>query len=246
METVDWILCSVLLVVVIDANVRRYLRKKAWERANEDPNARPPEGKPGRAILILILFSILLLGIWAWTGRSWVALGFGWAQNGWALGALALAALYVGGTRGLMRGMLQDAKHNPEDREQAIRLVRSLRRRQFGIPMKVSYVAIGGIWEELVFRGYLFWLLGQWLSPGWNFVASTLLFGLSHGSQGLQAVATTSGIGAVLTTLRVLSGSMLLPAFVHAAHNANVAQLVVAIEALEEESPSDQTEADIA
>jgi len=75
--------------------------------------------------------------------------------------------------------------------------------------------------EELFFRGYLF---GAWLRFGraFAFAASVVIFGLMHLEQswgnwgGLLAICLT---GAVLSGLRLLTGSACLPAISHVAYN---------------------------
>ncbi len=235
MPWLDVLLITLLLLVVLDANIRRVLRKREWSAAAEaagDEQHPTPEFAVSRSVIIVLLYTAVLLGGWFLAGRSWAALGFGWTGGWWALAALLVAVAFWGLTRGTMNGLLHEARTDPDERRFAVRLVRSLRERQFGIPMNRAYVAFGGVWEELVFRGYVFYLLAQWLPPVGVFLACSILFGLSHGSQGIRAVGTTAGIGAVLTALRMMSGSVLLPALVHAGHNANVASLVRQIEAL--------------
>jgi membrane protease YdiL (CAAX protease family) len=75
--------------------------------------------------------------------------------------------------------------------------------------------------EELFFRGYLF---GAWLRFGraCAFASSVVAFGLMHLAQswgnwgGLLAICLT---GAVLSGLRLLTGSACLPAISHVAYN---------------------------
>ena len=75
--------------------------------------------------------------------------------------------------------------------------------------------------EELFFRGYLF---GAWLPFGraFAFAMSVVVFGLMHLEQswgnwgGLLAICLT---GAVLSGLRLLTGSACLPAISHVAYN---------------------------
>lgn len=71
-----------------------------------------------------------------------------------------------------------------------------------------------GITEEIIYRGYLIWLFGLWLSPSLAAIAALLVFVLGHLYQGTAvALLRVTGIGAVLTLLYLWSGS-LLPAIV--------------------------------
>lgn len=80
----------------------------------------------------------------------------------------------------------------------------------------------GGVSEELLFRGFLFYYLSMYV-PHINNVEkillTSLLFGVAHLYQGWRGVAATGIAGVVLASLYVLSGSLLLPIVLHATGN---------------------------
>jgi membrane protease YdiL (CAAX protease family) len=81
-------------------------------------------------------------------------------------------------------------------------------------------ISIGaGITEELLFRGFLIWYLGFYF-PRLNslelIAISSILFGVCHLYQGVLGVIGTGVIGAVFASLYLSTGSLLLPATVHA------------------------------
>ncbi|MGB6483382.1 MAG: CPBP family intramembrane glutamic endopeptidase [Candidatus Acidiferrales bacterium] len=80
----------------------------------------------------------------------------------------------------------------------------------------------GGVSEELLFRGFLFYYLSMYV-PHINNVEkillTSLLFGIAHLYQGWRGVAATSASGVILAGLYVLSGSLLLPIVFHATGN---------------------------
>lgn len=76
-----------------------------------------------------------------------------------------------------------------------------------------------GITEELLFRGFLIWYLGFYFSRLTSLeliVISSVLFGVCHLYQGVLGVIGTGVIGAVFASLYLTTGSLLLPATVHA------------------------------
>jgi membrane protease YdiL (CAAX protease family) len=77
-----------------------------------------------------------------------------------------------------------------------------------------------GICEELVFRGYL---LQQFASIGgqlWiGVLASSLLFGVAHGYEGVAGIIAITAYGAMFCTLAILRGSLRPGMMAHAWHD---------------------------
>lgn len=73
---------------------------------------------------------------------------------------------------------------------------------------------IGGICEELVFRGFLLERIAHYIPGKWGVVMAILLtstlFGYLHSYQGLSGQLTTGIIGAMLGTIYLVSGRHLL------------------------------------
>lgn len=84
-------------------------------------------------------------------------------------------------------------------------------------------VSLGsGIAEELVYRGFWFYYLGIFLPQLGNIekvLITALIFGVVHLYQGFWGVSGTGAAGVILGSLYVLTGSLLLPALVHAMGN---------------------------
>lgn len=77
-----------------------------------------------------------------------------------------------------------------------------------------------GICEELVFRGYL---LQQFASVGnqlWiGVLASSLLFGIAHGYEGVAGIIAITAYGAMFCVLAILRGSLRPGMMAHAWHD---------------------------
>ena len=84
--------------------------------------------------------------------------------------------------------------------------------------MFVGVALTAGVAEEVVFRGFLLVYLTDVLTVplGAAMVVSAALFGLAHSYQGAVGVLLTGLAGYWLAGLYVLTGSLLLPAVVHA------------------------------
>lgn len=184
--------------------------------AANDPDARMREYR--RSIVIEWGLVLLILAGWLLAGRQLAGLGFQLPMDRrllWGvpplLGALAgLWFQWVSLRRlddaGLARLRAQLAPvalllpHN--DREH--RLFRWL-------------ALTAGTAEEVIYRGFLLWygvaLLGTW--PG--VIAAVLAFAAGHTYQGATGILKTGIVGALLTGLYVVTGSLLWPMILHVA-----------------------------
>ena len=94
---------------------------------------------------------------------------------------------------------------------------------------RFTWVGItAGIVEELVFRGYLVWSLAVIVPPGVTIVLAAIVFGIGHAYQGVAGMIKTGVMGLVFGLLYVLSGSIWLPMFVHAAIDVLQGKMVYA------------------
>ena len=72
-----------------------------------------------------------------------------------------------------------------------------------------------GVCEELLFRGFLIWYLGQYTGVIQAALLSSLAFGVGHAYQGPRGILVTALIGAFMSAVYLLSGSLLLPMILH-------------------------------
>jgi len=72
-----------------------------------------------------------------------------------------------------------------------------------------------GISEELIFRGYLFWVFESFDSIIITIVASSILFGLAHSYQGWNGIIKTGSMGLIMAIIYVLTDSLWIPIFLH-------------------------------
>ena len=73
-----------------------------------------------------------------------------------------------------------------------------------------------GICEELMFRGYLVWMLTPWLGVWGAAAVSALTFGFGHSYQGIKYAPRAFAAGIGLQLLALLSGSILPGILLHA------------------------------
>ncbi len=161
---------------------------------------------------------LMCMASWAEAARPWTALGFNLQLNLWF--ALA-AALTVLGIAALLMQLWQVKNAAQEE-------INGLKER-FGklsiiLPQNVNELArfyglsiTAGIVEEILWRGFLIWYLGQFMPLWLAALVSVIGFGLAHAYQGIAHLPQITAVGAAFTGLYLLSGSIWLPVILHAA-----------------------------
>ncbi len=163
----------------------------------------------------------LLLGAWWWTQRPLRALGLdipigSRGQWGFLLDALLLAVLAA--------QQMNLSRLQRGDIEKLLARVATLKvapRTPSELAMFVLLSITAGVWEELLYRGFLV----GYLAPHAGMVAALLLsaaaFGFGHIYQGWRGVLNTTLLGLVFAGLYVLSQSLWWLMLAHALIDLN-------------------------
>ncbi len=154
--------------------------------------------------------------IWLLADRTLEALGFATAAP-WRFGlgmavAVAVTALFAWQARSLPRAPAEDQEKLrcqlesvfdfcPHDRCEL---------RSF------SFLSVAaGVCEEIVYRGYLIWLLGGFGGTLFAVIGSSVIFALGHSYQGVQGMVKVFLVGLGMAALYLVSGSLWAPILLH-------------------------------
>ena len=154
-----------------------------------------------------------LLVWWGLAGRAFQILGFGWGGGwpAWAALAAAIAATF------LYASQVRTVKASPEARQQvheALTGVAGILPHNWDELRGFTARAVtAGVAEEIVWRGFLFWYLGNYLGYWPGAAVAVLVFGAAHAYQGVAGAAKAGFAGLVCGGLYVVSGS-LVPAII--------------------------------
>jgi len=162
--------------------------------------------------IVVALYMILLIE-GKYHTRFWQSIRWNWPQSGAAtfvgLGVLMLGLDFLG-------RLLPMPKNTPFDQFFA--------RPSDAYLTAVFAVTLGPLWEELLFRGFLYPVLARRLGVVWGIVLTAVPFGLMHYLQyrSWGAVLIIFLVGVILTTVRAMTKSVASSFLAHAGYNATL------------------------
>lgn len=210
----DIILVVIILIAMpIEAELSiRYLRPRI-ERGV--PGARMVWY--GYTFIELWLITAAIIWVWLASARAWPELGLtvsgGWGM--WAAWMVVAAAAVIFGLQ--LRAVTGggDALKQLQDqmRRTGIDTLFIMPRTQRQYHAAIGLGVTAGITEEIIYRGFLIWALGLFMHTWLAALVSLAAFVFMHRYQGSSGLAQVTLMGAILTGLVLVSGS-LYPAIV--------------------------------
>lgn len=163
------------------------------------------------------LFLILLIAAWFDFGRPIADLGFVRSTGpGFWAGAvfcIAATAYLFYAWRSMKKATAEEKAKHAASFGDLVHFVPH-NRRELNNFYAISVTA--GIVEEIVYRGFVIWYLGQ-VMPVWGaVVVSSVAFGLGHSYQGASGAVRTGLVGLAFGVLYVVTGSIWIPIIAHA------------------------------
>ena len=184
---------------------------------------RRSQADPGRARAFLwsswmiLLWALAAAGmaVWVFEARAWAALRLQ-PPHGWRL--WVASALVLGFTVGYARTVIRIARRTRPTRVKMGRpdVERLVPRGRSELRSWIALSVSAGFCEEFIFRGYLIRAL-QPVFGLWGAAAvSLVVFAAAHAYQGAIGVLATGAIGAALTLVVLVFGSLLPAMALHA------------------------------
>jgi membrane protease YdiL (CAAX protease family) len=223
----DW---SLLVVVVAGLGVRAWygMRRLRGLGPAEAARERPRLWLRGLASQWALV--ALLAALWVSHRRPFASLGLGspapWGLAGVGLG-LALIALMVAAQRRQVASRPELAAR-VRDRLASVSALMPHDRAEF--PGFVSLAITAGVCEELLFRGFVSWVLACVLPAFWMAaLGQAILFGLAHAYQGPRGVLATAAVGVFMAGIVWVTGSLWAAMLVHALMDINAGDMALLV-----------------
>jgi len=158
--------------------------------------------------------ALVALLVWARAGRSWGTLGLEPPSDWRLITGLALAVV----TAALAVRQAVSIRRFSSDRLDKIRprlasvdLLAPRTAAEYRWFMALSLTA--GVCEELLYRGFLTWLLASYMPVALAIIVASVAFGFGHAYQGPKGIIRTATVGLVMSII-VLASGWLIPAMV--------------------------------
>jgi uncharacterized protein len=198
-----------------------YLRFRNAQRRTDTGNSRA-KVRTLRMLVVRQAVSICLLsGLWVFGGIPAPRLGLGAPPSWWLTGGLTVAATGFFVVSGIRLRAKAGKLREKLDQRAGVLLPNSMEERRWFAAVCIG----GGVFEELAFRGFLFYYLSI-VIPHINvlekILVSALLFGMGHLYQGWKGIASTGAAGFIMGGLYILGGNLLLPVVAHIMGNMRV------------------------
>ncbi len=222
MTPFDWLF---VLLIAVGLPLRALFSMRRLKRANPEQLAALRPRLYTLAMLTQWSLTLGIVALWLSQGRSWADLGLVLKPGGGLIGVLA--GLF---TISLMAWRQREAiACEPE-------LQARVRARLAGVEKLLpttdreallfrALSVTAGICEELLFRGFLLWVLTHYL-PFWGAAAAqAVMFGIGHAYQGTKGIMATTIAGGFLTAVVIVSGSLHAAMLAHALMDLNAGDM---------------------
>ena len=209
----DWVL---FVLITLGLPVRAWFSMQRLKRSSAEALALVRPRLYGFAMLTQWSLSLAVLALWIWQRREWGALGLELKLGGGLVGVLTglfTISLLAWRQRGLVTS---DPDMRARVRARLAGVQRLLPTNDGESRWFAALAVTAGICEELLFRGFVLWLLTHFL-PYWGAaVVQAILFGVGHAYQGVKGIVATAIAGAFLTGVLIVSGSVYAAMLAHA------------------------------
>ena len=181
------------------------------------------------AMLIQWGLTAVAAALWIFFRRPWHSLGVIPVWTAGLIGVLAGLALVVIVVWRQSSGEGPDERTAAALRKRTEKLERMLPRSRRELNAFYGLSITAGICEEVLYRGFMIWYLqrlGLALLPA--AAVSSLIFGVGHLYQGLRGMILTAIVGAFLSGVYLLSGSLVASILIHALMDMHSGRLLFA------------------
>ena len=223
----DWLL---LVIVVAGLGARAWYGMRRLRSVEAAGAERARRGMWLRAILSQWALVALLAVLWRWRGRPFTSLGLGapapWGLAGVLLG-VALVAVVLAAQR---RQVASRPELAARVRERLASVTVLMPHSRAELPGFVSLAITAGVCEEILFRGFVCWVLASVLPAFWMAaLGQAVLFGLAHAYQGPRGIVTTGAVGVFMAGIVWVSGSLWPAMLVHALMDVHAGDMALRV-----------------
>lgn len=160
------------------------------------------------------VMTILVLGAMAFNNDSIDVIGLGFIREPIYILSLIMTGLLGWWLEHLMvTRYSQDMLRRDAKKDAAVLFIFPRTDEELKWAIGVSWTV--GVCEEILFRGFLYWQLVQWVDVIPALLMTNLLFGIVHYATGLKNATLAFGLGILFSLIFLYTGSLWLPILMH-------------------------------
>ena len=154
------------------------------------------------------IVAALIMVFWRITSRPFADLGLDWPIGimgwlGFGLDAIAVVVLAV-----QLERLPRQLANRLDVAHKALARIKITPRTGKELALFILVAITAGVWEELLYRGFLIWYLVPFTGTIGAIAVSSIMFGLGHSYQGWRGVVVTTAVGFALAILYMTTHSL--------------------------------------
>ena len=209
---------SLLVAIMVAWPLYAYLSYPRLMRALREGRTEERLYAYWETMIVEWLGAIALLVMWWRLERSPVNIGLvPEALIAFGVSTVVGAILIVLYTRQVAAVRAYSAAEIAKARHQFGKVIPFLPATQRELRTFMALAVTAGVTEELLFRGFLYWYLAQYMGLPFAVAVATLWFGLAHSYQGTGGAARAGALGLLLGLVYLWTGSLYLSIVLHIA-----------------------------
>jgi len=206
---------ALALLLVLGLPPRAWFVFRTLARADAERRPRLRRRLYFMAMLTQWTLAAVILTRWVRTSRGWSEIGLVPVLTPGAIGVgVGLALMVTLIVFQLRRGLDAATQQRARNRLAHVEPLLPHSPGELALFRRVAITA--GVCEELLFRGFLIWYFAHFTGLIQAALISSVSFGIGHAYQGLRYVVITALLGAFLSAIYLVTGSLLLPMLIHA------------------------------
>jgi membrane protease YdiL (CAAX protease family) len=178
-----------------------------WQLARKPAEQRNLVQRYWQTLVRGWLVAIVVVAVWYRADRTFAALGLDWPIGSRGLWGFAFDALLMVAFAMQLKRLPELARKSPEKANAVLKRLKITPRTGTELSVFLAVAITAGVWEEMLYRGFLVWFLAP-AGLVAAVVGSSLIFGLGHAYQGVRGMLTTAAVGLIFAVAFAMTQSL--------------------------------------
>lgn len=180
---------------------------RGWQLARTPAERRNLTARYWQTLLRGWLVAVVVVVVWYAARRPLATLGLDWPIGMRGVWGFVFDALLAVVSAMQLAKLPQLARNSPEKAKAALKRLKITPRTREQLTVFLAVAVTAGVWEELLYRGFLMWFLAP-AGVAVAVIVSSLIFALGHAYQGIRGMLVIAVVGLVFAVAYAATGSL--------------------------------------